>query len=81
MYRNIVIALRSLSQNRFYSLVTILGLSIALSSIMLIYLFVDKELSYDTFHPRYEDIYRIDWISENPQTRTPHPMAEALRTD
>jgi putative ABC transport system permease protein len=50
-------------------------------SIFMISLYVEKELSYDKFHEGAENIYRIDWHSDNPQTRTPHPMAQALVED
>jgi len=45
-----------------------------MSSVVLIFLFIRDELSYDKFHGDANDIYRIAWKSGDPQTRTPHPM-------
>lgn len=45
-----------------------------MSSVVLIFLFIRDELSYDNFHESTVDIYRIAWQSGDPQTRTPHPM-------
>jgi len=60
MFRNYIkIALRNLVKDRFYSLLNILGLSIGISTSMLIMLFIADELSYDKFHEDAENIYRI----------------------
>nr|WP_255552105.1 FtsX-like permease family protein [Roseivirga sp. E12] len=59
----------------------LLGLILAFTVCGLIYLHVQQELSYDRFHKNSEDIYRIAWMSENPQTRTPHPLAQAMVQD
>ncbi|HEX5170279.1 MAG TPA: ABC transporter permease [Cyclobacteriaceae bacterium] len=74
-------ALRTLLRNRFYSLINIFGLALGLSCVFLIVQYLKLELSYDRFHEQAEDIYRIAWEDENPQTRTPHPMAQALVQD
>src|SRR5258708_37155242 len=75
------IAYRHLTKNAMYSLITIFGLAIGLASVFLILQFVRTELSYDRFHDHAEDIYRIAWHDETPQTRTPHPMAQAMVMD
>src|SRR5690606_24802235 len=41
----------------------------------------ERELSYDRFHYKAENLYRLTWEDNNPQTRTPHPMAQALKND
>ncbi len=46
-----------------------------------ILLYVQYELSYDRFHKNADNIYRIAWMSLRPQTRTPHPMAQAMVRD
>src|SRR5918993_1425775 len=82
MFRNcLTVALRHLSKNLFYSLTSIAGLALGLACVFLIIQYLKQELSYDHFHEHAEDIYRITWEDENPQTRTPHPMAQALVTD
>lgn len=69
---------RSLGKNRLFSVVKFTGLVVGFSSALMIYLYIQDELSYDKFHNRNEDIYRIALMGANPQTRTPHPMAQAL---
>ncbi len=62
MIRNLLnVALRNLVKQRFYSLINILGLSIGLTCFMLISLFVIDELSYDQFHSKRNQIYRMDF--------------------
>ena len=75
------IALRTLLKNKLYATINISGLALGLTCITLILLYVRYELSYDTFHNDYDTIYRITWEDDNPQTRTPHPMAQALVND
>jgi putative ABC transport system permease protein len=67
--------------NLFYSLTSIAGLALGLACVFLIVQYLKQELSYDRFHKHADDIYRVTWEDENPQTRTPHPMAQALVTD
>ena len=60
MIKNYIkIAFRNLFKDRFYSLLNILGLSIGITTSMLIMLFISDEISYDKFHDNANDIYRI----------------------
>jgi putative ABC transport system permease protein len=60
MIRNYIkIAFRNLLKDRFYSFLNILGLSIGITTSMLIILFISDEMSYDKFHDSAENIYRI----------------------
>lgn len=82
MIRNyILIAIRNAVRNKAFSLINILGLSIGIACSLYISYWVRDELSYDKFHVKADRIYRIYWYSENAQTRTPHPMAQALVED
>ncbi|HEX9652656.1 MAG TPA: ABC transporter permease [bacterium] len=82
MLKNYVkIALRNLIKQKSYSLINIAGLAIGLTCAILILLYVQFELSYDRFHDHADRLYRIAWMSGNPQTRTPHPMALAMAQD
>ncbi len=72
---------RSLLRNKAFSFINLFGLTVGLTSSLLIFVFLRHELSYDKFHERAGDIYRIAWYSGNPQTRTPHPLAQALAKD
>lgn len=56
------VALRNLVRQKSYSLINISGMAIGLAIVMLIALFVRKELSYDTFHEKADSIYRLTHI-------------------
>ena len=77
----LVITLRNLFKNRIYTFINVVGLTVGISSVILILLYVQDEVSYDRYDPDTANIYRIYWQSGNPQTRTPHPMAQALVKD
>ncbi|MDN5205296.1 ABC transporter permease [Fulvivirgaceae bacterium BMA10] len=82
MVKNYIkITLRNLAKNKVHSAINISGLSIGMACVILILLFIQNELSYDKFHENSKNIYRIAWFSDNPQTRTPHPMAQAMVND
>ncbi len=78
---NFRIAFRNLLKNRGYTIINILGLAIGIMSAMFIALWVKDELSYDRYFKDSENIYRIYWQDENPQTRTPYTMVRALVND
>jgi putative ABC transport system permease protein len=75
------IALRNVLKNKVHTVINVAGLSLGLACTFLIGLYVRYELSYDRFHDNAENLYRVAWVSDNPQTRTPHPMAQALVHD
>lgn len=77
----LIISLRNLLKNRVYTIINVIGLTVGISSVILILLYVQDEISYDRYDPETANIYRIYWQSGNPQTRTPHPMAQALVKD
>lgn len=77
----LVTAYRHLIRNRFYTAITIGGLAFGIASVFFITQYLKRELSYDRFHENAEEIYRIAWVNTNPQTRTPHPMAQAMVQD
>jgi putative ABC transport system permease protein len=51
--------IRFISEHKAYSINNIIGLSIGMASAVLIYLWILDELSFDTFHDNYNNIYRI----------------------
>ncbi|HEY5748562.1 MAG TPA: ABC transporter permease [Chryseolinea sp.] len=60
MIRNyILVTLRSLRKNKVYAAINIAGLSIGLTSTILILLWVFDETSYDRFHPKADRIYQV----------------------
>ncbi|MDP9229531.1 MAG: ABC transporter permease, partial [Bacteroidota bacterium] len=52
-------ALRNLWRSKVFSLINILGLSVGLACCMLIFLYSKDEISYDRFHKKKNNIYRI----------------------
>jgi len=82
MVRNFfLIFMRTLSRNKVFTFINLFGLVIGFTSSLFIYLFISDERSYDRDIPDSEDIYRIGWFNVSPQTRTPHPMAQAMVRD
>ena len=82
MFKNYIkIAFRNLLKQKLFSFINIFGLGFGIACVLLITLYVNEELSYDQFHDNADDIYRISWVTDNPQTRTPHPMALAMTKD
>ncbi|MCK5068470.1 MAG: ABC transporter permease [Bacteroidales bacterium] len=60
MFRNyLLVAFRNLFRNRISSIVNILGLTIGMAAFVLIIQYVRFELSYDDFHEKGDQIYRV----------------------
>ena len=60
MFNNYIkTSIRNLLKHKGYSFINIVGLAIGLASALLILLFVQDELSYDKFHEKSEQIYRV----------------------
>lgn len=60
MFKNYLkTAWRSIVRNKAFSLINITGLSIGIAASMLLFIVVKYELSYDTFQPNYDRIYRV----------------------
>src|SRR5437868_5268519 len=56
-----LLALRNVKKQRGYAVINTLGLAIGLASALLIFLYVRHERTYDTFHPYYDQTYRIGY--------------------
>jgi len=54
------IALRSLLKNKFFSFLNISGLAVGIGCVLMIYLYVNHELSYDNHIPNADRIYRVN---------------------
>lgn len=60
MFKNYFkIAWRNLFRNKGFSLTNILGLTIGISCTILIFLWVQDELTFDKFHKNYDNIYQV----------------------
>lgn len=69
-----------------YTLINILGLAIGIACFLLIFMFVWDESSFDKFHEKGEDIYRVALDRKYPgRMRSyaiiPHSYAETMETD
>ncbi len=77
---------RNLQRFKLYTIINIAGLSLGISGVIAIYIYVTDELSYDDFHLRSESIFRINTVtkfdgSENRYFTTSAPLADAVRND
>ncbi|MGZ5133969.1 MAG: ABC transporter permease [Flavitalea sp.] len=67
------IAWRNLMKNKIYSFINIFGLTIGLTSFLLVALYVFDELTFDRFHKNADNIYRLiesKTTPEGKETRT-----------
>jgi putative ABC transport system permease protein len=76
--------LRNLTRNAATSGLNILGLAVGMTAAILIFLWVDNELTFDSYHPGASRIYRVTayltsakWTWEN----TPLRLAPSLRNE
>ncbi len=87
LFNYLKIAARNLSKNKLFSFINILGMSISLTSVFIITLFVLDEFSFDKHVANYERKFRIyDYrISDNGETGNlavvPYPMATFIQKD
>ncbi|HVF96162.1 MAG TPA: ABC transporter permease, partial [Flavisolibacter sp.] len=58
-----ITTLRNLSRNKIFSIINLSGLSVGLACCMLIFLYAKDEVSYDRFHDKKAEIYRITSVS------------------
>ena len=60
MFRNyLTIALRNLNRQKSFSAINILGLAIGLGTCFLIVLYIQDELSFDSWHAKGDRVYRV----------------------
>ena len=78
----ILIALRNLRRQKVYTIINVFGLALAIACAVLTYSFVRSEMTYDTFHAKHENIYRVTSHFLAPEMkqwdRTPYPLATAM---
>lgn len=61
MFRHYLqVAVRSLVSHKLYSFINFLGLSVALTCVTFVILFVRYQLSYDTWIPGTQSLYRAE---------------------
>ena len=77
---------RTLWRNRFHSIIHVLGLTIGVTSCILLFLFINYELSFDKFYADSDRIYRFVYTSETSsafeyEQVVPYPFGEAVKND
>jgi len=77
---------RSLVRNKEYALINIIGLSVSIAACLVLFYMVSFELSFDSFHPKKDRIYRItnevtyeDGVDHG--QGIPAPLPGAMRLD
>jgi putative ABC transport system permease protein len=80
------VALRNLFKQRVYSIINILGLAVGIAGCLLIVLYVTDEFSYDKFHEKSDQIYKMALERKYPQHSTyyafiPHSYADVMPKD
>lgn len=82
---NIRIAIRSLIRNKLYSLINMLGLTLGLTVVILIGLFLLDELTFDAFHEKGDRIVRVvehkGINTDRPQDFASGPLKLALEAE
>jgi hypothetical protein len=53
-----IIAYRNLKRNRIFSVINILGLATGMASAMLIFLWINDEMSFDRFHAKEDRLFQ-----------------------
>ncbi|MCB0841353.1 MAG: ABC transporter permease, partial [Bacteroidetes bacterium] len=67
MYSNYFkMAFRQIKKSKFYSALNILGLSMGFATFFLLFMYVNDEFSYDTFHEKADQTYRVACDLETP---------------
>ncbi len=80
MFNNYLkLAYRHMKRQKVYSFINIAGLSLGMACAILILLWVQGELSYDQFHEKKQNVYRVVSIgTETSFFGTPAPFAPAV---
>lgn len=79
-------AFRNLLKNKTYTSINVSGLAIGIAVCLIIFLVIQFETSFDTFHKKKDRVYRVltefhDANGINPSQGVPAPLARALRND
>lgn len=87
LLNNLKIAYRNLARHRGFTILNTLGLSVGVAAALLLFMVVRYELSFDTFHTKYDRIYRVLRQQTYPDGSgekgpgNPLPVVPALKTD
>ncbi|MCP4723462.1 MAG: FtsX-like permease family protein [bacterium] len=80
MFRNYLkLSLRNFRRQKGYALINMTGLAVGVACTILIMLWVQHELSYDTFHENKDELYIV--VFSNGSETTPPPVGQYLKTE
>jgi len=80
MFKNYLkISLRSIRKRKVHSFINIVGLAVGLACSILIFLWVQDELSYDRFHKNGDQLFGAYFSNGSPVT--PPPLADYLKNE
>ncbi|MEO1022131.1 MAG: ABC transporter permease [Bacteroidota bacterium] len=80
------IAFRNLIKNKSHTLINLSGLTLGITCAIVVFLVIQFDLSFDTWHANNDRVYRVvrldtEFGAEDYNRGGPYPMAEALRND
>ncbi len=81
------IALRHVLKYKTYSFINVFGLAVGVACCILVFLFVQHEMSYDKFHEHAESLYRVNLRTKTPAGSVkigggqPLPLAPTLKAN
>ena len=77
-----ITAFRNIQRHKLYSFINILGLATGMACAILIFLWIQDELSFDRFHDQADRIYRIVSKYHGSQSiNVPGPLAPFLKSE
>lgn len=82
----ITIAFRSIFRNKSYAFINIAGLALGITTCLIIFLIIKREMSFDTGFSKANSIYRVvhhakDASGVSKNSVTPYPLGQALKND
>jgi putative ABC transport system permease protein len=82
----ITIAFRSILRNKSYAFINIAGLALGITTCLIIFLIIKREMSFDTGFSKADAIYRVvhhakDASGISKSSVTPYPLGQAMKND
>jgi putative ABC transport system permease protein len=82
--KNLTIIIQSLLRHKLFAILNLLGLTIGLTCVFMIMLWVYNETGYDKFNTNFENIYQINFKNQHGELEmagTPNPLAPILENE
>ena len=77
MFKNLIkVAIRNIAKEKIYSIINVMGLTIGISCSLFLALYIMDELSYDSFHTKKDNIFRVVTHFEEPDNSFSWPNAQ-----